>query len=497
MSGFPLRAGPLTAVLDRGDLRWVRLGEHEGLRGIYGAVRGPEWVTVPPRLSALRVEAGEEAFSVSFEARHEDGPLRFAWTGRIEGDRDGTLRYVFDGRAETSFLKNRIGLCVLHPSEPCAGRPCLVEHGDGRTTRGVFPFDVSPHQPFLDVRSMRHAVAPGRGLEVRFEGEWFEMEDQRNWGDASFKTYSTPVDLPRPAAIEAGTRVRHEVTVRPALGEVSGPGPEAPATIGLPARLRVGLCLGDETASAAEIAGVRALRLDHLRVDLSLDREGWTGVLARGAETASACGLGIEAAVVVPDPAEAALAGLAEACAKLGPPVTTFLLFRRATGCSDPELLAAGRRGPGVAVPGSRVGGGAAGWFAELNRNRRAASGADLVAFELSPQVHARDEATIMENLASLRDIARTARGFAFGAELALSPVTLAPRSEPPDPRLVGELGGEWLRRLLRAAREAGFASLTLGPALGAGGVVGGEVATRAGEALREREGAPTDGLTR
>jgi hypothetical protein len=495
--GFRLRAGPLTAVLDRGELRWIRLGDREVLRGIYGAVRAPEWVTVPPRLSALRVEAGEEAFGVCFEARHEDGALRFAWTGRIEGDRDGTLRYVFDGRAETTFLKNRVGLCVLHPSEVCAGRPCLVEHGDGRTTRGVFPFEVSPHQPFLDIRAIRHAVVPGRGLEVRFDGEWFEMEDHRNWSDASFKTYSTPVDRPFPARLEAGTPVRHEVTVRLVPGEVEGPGAEPPATVARLARLRVGLSLGGQVPSSGEVESLRALRLDHLRVDLSLDEAGWPEALARGAEAAGACGLGLETAAVVPDAAEEPLGRLAEACAKLAPPVATFLLFRRATGRSDPELLEAGRRGPGAAVPGSRVGGGAAGWFAELNRNRRAASGADVVAFELSPQLHARDEATILENLASLRDMARTARGFAEGAELGLSPVTLAPRREAPDPRLVGDFGGEWMRGLLRAAREAGFASLTLAPALGPGGVVQAGAPTPAAEALRERDAAPIPRPTR
>ena len=66
---------------------------------------------------------------------------------------------------------------------------------------------MSPHQPFLDIRAIRHEIAPGRALEVRFEGEWFEMEDQRNWSDASFKTYSTPLSRALPAPIwRRGTR---------------------------------------------------------------------------------------------------------------------------------------------------------------------------------------------------------------------------------------------------------------------------------------------------
>ena len=42
------------------------------------------------------------------------------------------------------------------------------------------------------------------GLRFAFEGELFELEDQRNWTDASFKTYPTPVALsdPRPMTAE-------------------------------------------------------------------------------------------------------------------------------------------------------------------------------------------------------------------------------------------------------------------------------------------------------
>jgi hypothetical protein len=33
------------------------------------------------------------------------------------------------------------------------------------------------------------------------------MEDQRNWLDASFKTYSTPQERPKPVAVASGDRV--------------------------------------------------------------------------------------------------------------------------------------------------------------------------------------------------------------------------------------------------------------------------------------------------
>ena len=52
---IPLRAGPLTLAFDRGELRWIRLGDREVLHGVYAAVRTPEWATVPAVLEDLLV----------------------------------------------------------------------------------------------------------------------------------------------------------------------------------------------------------------------------------------------------------------------------------------------------------------------------------------------------------------------------------------------------------------------------------------------------------
>src|SRR5258707_15141553 len=62
------------------------------------------------------------------------------------------------------------------------------------------------------MRAISHQVAPGVSAEVRFEGDIFEMEDQRNWTDASYKTYCTPLGLPFPAKVEKGARVKQAVT---------------------------------------------------------------------------------------------------------------------------------------------------------------------------------------------------------------------------------------------------------------------------------------------
>src|SRR5581483_7677868 len=193
-----LRAGPLAVLFESGDLRYVRLGAHELVRRLYVAVRDQDWDTVVPRLSELQVEEHPDRFRVSFRADHVRPPVDFTWHGTIVGDPDGTITFTMDGKVRQTFKRARIGLCLLHPVEGVAGARYRVEHDDGSTAEGHFPREISPHQPVMDIRAIAHEVAPGVWAEVRFAGEVFEMEDHRNWTDASFKTYGTPLRLPWP-----------------------------------------------------------------------------------------------------------------------------------------------------------------------------------------------------------------------------------------------------------------------------------------------------------
>src|SRR4051812_40953000 len=135
---IPLRAGPLRLVFENGDLRYVTLGEREVLRRVYVAVRDRNWDTIPLRLSNLQVRQQNDAFNVSFDARHTQGEVDFAWRGTLMGDADGTVRCVMDGEVMHTFLRSRIGWCVLHPGD-VGGAPYRVEHDDGSSEAGNLP----------------------------------------------------------------------------------------------------------------------------------------------------------------------------------------------------------------------------------------------------------------------------------------------------------------------------------------------------------------------
>ena len=58
----PLRAGPLSLIYEAGDLRYIRLGEHEIVRRIYVAVRNASWGTVPAVLRGVDLDVKQYSF---------------------------------------------------------------------------------------------------------------------------------------------------------------------------------------------------------------------------------------------------------------------------------------------------------------------------------------------------------------------------------------------------------------------------------------------------
>jgi len=212
----PLRAGPLSLLLEDGDLRYIKYGDHEIIRRIYVAIRDRNWGTVPNVISNFSAEIHDDSFRITFDVTNCQGEIDFSWRGSLTGDSDGVIEARMDGVAHADFMKNRIGFCILYPSE-LSGAAARVTHSSSATEEATLPEDVSPNQPVLpfgDMNGLAHRVQPGLWADVRFAGDIFEMEDQRNWTDASFKIFCTPLSLPYPAPIKAGEPVVQSVTLR-------------------------------------------------------------------------------------------------------------------------------------------------------------------------------------------------------------------------------------------------------------------------------------------
>ncbi|MES2463171.1 MAG: hypothetical protein V4671_21525, partial [Armatimonadota bacterium] len=286
-----LRAGPLTLEYDpdAGDLRYIRWGSHEIVRRIYAAVRNERWFTVPATLTEIERVLRDDSFRITYEAHHEHETVDFRWRGTITGDAGGIITFEFDGEAHSEFQRNRIGICVLHPAD-VAGNDCTVTHTNGEAKAGAFPELIAPHQPFFDIAAISQKVAPGVSATIQFSGDIFEMEDQRNWLDASFKTYSTPLALPMPVAVLRGTRVQQSLTLsvsgEAALSPPAATSDTVTVTVGGIADVRLpslGLLLPPEEADpdSDALLFLSGLPVDHFQADLDAESPDFAPALVR------------------------------------------------------------------------------------------------------------------------------------------------------------------------------------------------------------------------
>lgn len=489
---IPLRAGPVYMAFDVDNilLRYVQVGNQEILRAISAPVRDQNWATVAPKISNLRVENQIDSFLLTFDVACKEADIDFRWKGSISGSKKGVIEYSFDGEAHSTFKRNRIGFCVLH-GPTAAGKPWVIESADGKTSKGQFPQFISPRQPARNLRAITHEVAPGIRARVDLGGEIFEMEDQRNWTDASFKTYCTPLEIPYPVEIPKGTKVTQKIKIS-LEGDIRLIKPwvigGAVLTMGqkespLP---RIGLQVSNEVQNLSEgqIKRLKALNLDHLRVDLSLSEKTFVNEFRRATNQAKVLGVSLQVGLNLgPSPDFASLLGEIKT---LQPPVSFWLVIgtdRAQLNRAKIELL--------PVAEDAKIGLTEITNFVELNRARPDEKSTGPVGFAINPQVHAFDNLSLMETLPIHADVVASARQFSGNRPLVIGPITLRPQlingkvqpgGPPPGPfpifldvRQGTPFTAAWTLGSLKFLGEAGAHSATYFETVGWNGVMDAE----------------------
>lgn len=492
--GTHLRAGPLSTIFEAGDLRYIRLGDDEILRRVYVAIRDHNWDTILPQLSNVHIEREGDRFRITYNVENNSADVNFRWRGTITGDADGTITFSMDGEARSTFRRNRIGFCVLHPMS-CAGVPCHIEKVDGTVEESAYPITIAPQHlidgeikpvtPFNNMRAVKYEVTPGVEAEVRFEGEIFEMEDQRNWTDASYKTYGTPLSEPFPVEVPAGPKISQRITLtlktqressastqdrtpQPLTFAVSSANPQPIPRIGL------GTASHGEPLNAGELERLKLLNLSHLRADIDLTETDYESALRQATDEARALGVSLELALFLSDAAAAELPGFAEAVERVKPPTESYLIFHKAEASTSAQWVDLARR----YLSNAKIGAGTNAYFTDLNRGRPPVDALDLVCYSINPQVHAFDNASLIETLEAQAITVESTRQFADRLPIAVTPVTLLARFNPnatgPEPEPApGELptqvdvrqmslfGAGWTLGSIKYLSESGASSAT------------------------------------
>ena len=491
------------------------------LESLRPALRDPDWNAIPADIVDTAWSEGERALCRTQELRYPGEPAGIRARTELEITAR-MLPYRFSLTPEADLRTNRVGLTAMLP-RTVAGLDGLLRTPDDAVRPFRFPRLISPFQPAFDIRSLEFGQG-GVRARLDLDGDVFEMEDQRNWTDSSFKIYSRPLALPFPYLVRAGETVEQEVTLTllsaPGTPRSAGhSGPVSSSTgIGTPQGAGaspevgpvrdVGTLLAGAPRSALPALGVGATTqystavtgplpgldgLSHLLVE-TCDGFGQEQVLGSAAREAAALGVPVDLRITATETTD--LDGILEVADQVGLPlvrlgvvdparhVTTGPLWdglRRAASDGELELVA-----------------GARSHFTEFNREiHEIPVDADAVTFPSTPQMHMREPWHVVSSIAALDDVLATAAALRPDHPLHLGPVTLRPRvnavaTRPElvdrsdstgygahlvpgagDPHQHSTWAGAWAAAVILRAAVAGAASVTIAELAGARGLLG------------------------
>lgn len=413
-----------------GAIRKLKIGDTEIIRMICFAVRDRNWGTVPARIVQEKLEQKAGGFDVQLTVESVHRDIAFSTRISITGEHD-RIMFSVSGQANSNFLKNRIGICVLHPLRECAGKPAKVLHPDNSRETFRFPEHVSPEQPVKDIRELEWDPRPEIHARLCFEGDVFEMEDQRNWTDASFKTYCTPLSLPFPVPVEKGEILQQSVVLTAEVKGKSGTKPGKRILLewdeSRPFRLpEIGLGVSSRKAMMQEEEAevFSCISMNRLRADIHMTGNSWQEELQKAMRESALLQKPLFVCLYLDDDFNGQLQTFIQAAKSANLQAVLPVDRHHLAHTRFREIAAALRR----AFPGTRVGTGVNAYFAELNRNRPDTEDADFICFAASPQVHASDELSLVENQEGLAAAVRSARKLFPRLPVWISPLTLKQR---------------------------------------------------------------------
>ena len=424
-----LKAGPLTLEYSEGSLWNIRLGDEEAIRRIYLVFQDINWTSRPFEILEEKLNIADDHFSADLELRGSNDAENFQAKLQIVGSSVGEIKYGFIGSSTSDFMRNRFGLCLLHPIANLAGKSCKLILSGGTKIISEFPIDISPSQPFKNLSGISHTLNNGQTLEVKFKGEVFETEDHRNWSDASYKTYCTPIELPFPVKVSKSDQIAQEVTIS-LNGEAS--------RVQKPAQSKVTISVSELEVSLPDI-GINIsedysendhdefseIGIGHLRLNLDLDdisKANFSGAVKLSKKLGLKLDLALKATSINQ------ITEFLHSNKELTTVVRNLLIFSKTHKVTPAEFVATARECLG---PEKLISAGTDLYFTEINRGSAVVAGIDQINFSLNPQIHSFDDRTLIQNLATQEVIALNAARIAGSKRISVGPITLRPRFNP------------------------------------------------------------------
>ena len=169
-------------------LRNIKYKNIEILKLISFLVRDKNWNNYNPEIIKISTYKTDDYLNFEFD-------LRYGNNEKLEVKillivKDHSIKLSAKGKFLTDFWTNRIGFNLLLPLDGVVGQKADITNSNSSSELSKFPLNISPNQPMVKFNNLSYQMFDSLDLNIKFSGIHFEMEDQRNWGDASYKIYS-------------------------------------------------------------------------------------------------------------------------------------------------------------------------------------------------------------------------------------------------------------------------------------------------------------------
>jgi len=186
-----LTAGPIRVKFQDGELRYLYVGDREIIRRVYFAVRDKRFDTTMPVFDKIAVQQRKDGFHILLSATCKSDTADYRWTGEMTGKPDGTITFSVNGQANSNFQSPRVGINILYGVQALQGHSFDAIDVKGKPVAMQFPHEevIPGILTNTNFSSLSYNCPDGMVVACRMTGLGFGLEDQRNYGDSSYKAY--------------------------------------------------------------------------------------------------------------------------------------------------------------------------------------------------------------------------------------------------------------------------------------------------------------------
>jgi hypothetical protein len=320
----------------------------------------------------------------------------------------------------------------------------------------------------------------------------FETEDQRNWTDASFKTFCTPLSKPFPALLKKGETISQTITFSITPGhshqmhtretiELK----ETETTFRIP-NIGVGSSTEMPVLTPAIANKLTDVKFSHYRIELDCKRPEWSSLFEKEAQNANILKLPLEIVFLTTSNYKLEIDALLKLLKNDHAKTATILFLSAGSLVTDQGLIDHVSEIKNL-FGGIKLGAGTNFNFTEVNQNRFNPSSMDFISFSIDPQEHTFDDMSIIENIEAQAHVIESARKIYPYKQIHVCPLTLKKRNNPytkdpnavvmsedqrMDPRQSEKFCAVFTLGSIKALSMSGCASVTYYQTVGKQGIV-------------------------